>query len=391
MTDPIIDRLLNALLDKYESSKSFIGENKVRQRFLIRIGDLFPEYLDHANYEAFQSVNEAVDILARKKLVLAKIGKANVCKEIQLNPDSIEEAYRLLGRTAKRDVQDTMRSILTRYQNSNAILHQYISVQLDRLAQNKPVHYFNNDFKEFEQQLLAIEALDKVQRETFYRDFSMQVFRDSKIFDRISGKVANLLYEYGEFAEKEQVLAELNLVKNPTYVHIKGAANVYLKGVKVDLSALHGDIAFSSTILDDIDGVELTGRSVMTVENLTSFHLTGSENRLVIYLGGFHNAVRRHLIMKIHQQNPDAAFYHFGDIDAGGFQILQHLRRQTGIDFIPYKMDLETLQKYQDSAKPLTENDRGRLIKLKGQDFDEVIDYMLMRNIKLEQEAVRET
>jgi len=39
----------------------------------------------------------------------------------------------------------------------------------------------------------------------------------------------------------------------------------------------------------------------------------------------------------------------------------------------------------------LTENDRGRLIKLKGQDFDEVIDYMLMRNIKLEQEAVRET
>ena len=414
MTDPIVARLLNALLDKFESSKSFIGENKVRQRFLIRIGDLYPEYLDHANYETFQSVNDAVDLLVRKKLVLAKIGKANVCKEIQLNPESIEEAYRLLGRTAKRDVQDTMRSILTRYQDSNDILHQYGSVQLARLAQNKPVHYFNNDFVEFEQLLRAIEALDKVPRETFYRDFSMQVFRDSKVFDRISSKVANLLFEYGEFAEKDQVLAELNLVKNPTYVHIKGAANVFLKGAKIDLNALHGDIAFSSTMLDDIDRVELTGqadlsgkpeltgrteltgrseltgRTVMTVENLTSFHLAESANRLVIYLGGFHNAVRRHLIMKIHQQNPDATFYHFGDIDAGGFQILQHLRRQTGIDFVPYKMDLETLQKYQDSAKPLTENDRSRLIKLKGQGFEDVIDYMLMHNLKLEQEAVRE-
>ena len=164
-----------------------------------------------------------------------------------------------------------------------------------------------------------------------------------------------------------------------------------MNGDKIDLSALHGDIAFSSTMLDDIGRVELTGRSVMTVENLTSFHLVDCENRLVIYLGGFHNTVRRHLIMKIHQQNPDVAFYHFGDIDAGGFQILQHLRRQTGINFIPYKMDLETLQKHQDSAKALTANDRERLIKLKGQGFDEVIDYMLMNNIKLEQEAVRET
>ena len=390
MTDPIIDRLLNALLDKYESSKSFVGENKVRQRFLIRIGDLFPEYLDHANYEDFQSVNSAVDWLSRKKLVLAKIGKANVCKEIQLNPETIDEAYRLLGRTAKRDVHDTMRSILTKYQDSNAILHQYASIQLNRLAQNKPVQYFNNDFTEFEQLLHAVEALEKVQRETFYRDFSMRVFRDSKVFDRMSGKVANLLFEYGDFAEKDQVLAELNLVKNPTYVHIKGSANVIMNGGQIDLRVLHGDIAFSSTMLEDIDRVELTGLTVMTVENLTSFHLVDGANRLVIYLGGFHNAVRRHLIMKIHHQNPDADFYHFGDIDAGGFLILQHLRHQTGIDFAPYKMDLETLQKYQGSGKPLTENDRHRLTRLKDQGFDEVIDYMLIHNLKLEQEAVRE-
>lgn len=68
---------------------------------------------------------------------------------------------------------------------------------------------------------------------------------------------------------------------------------------------------------------------------------------------------------------------------------MEQLRRQTGIDFKPYKMDLETLKKYQDYSKKLTENDRDRLKKLKGNGFDEVIDYMLDNNCKLEQEAIK--
>ncbi|MDD3655102.1 MAG: DUF2220 family protein [Desulfotomaculaceae bacterium] len=68
---------------------------------------------------------------------------------------------------------------------------------------------------------------------------------------------------------------------------------------------------------------------------------------------------------------------------------MEQLRRETGMDFQPYKMDLETLKKYRDYARDLTENDRARLRKLKGSEFAEVIGYMLEHNCKLEQEAVQ--
>ena len=127
----------------------------------------------------------------------------------------------------------------------------------------------------------------------------------------------------------------------------------------------------------------------MTVENLTSFHMADSKEVFLIYLGGFHNRIRREFIKKIHRQNPEIAFYHFGDIDAGGFYILEHLRRLTGVNFQPYHMDVVTLRKYQHYTKRLTENDQERLKRLKDSEFAQVIDFMLEHNCKLEQEAIR--
>ena len=80
---------------------------------------------------------------------------------------------------------------------------------------------------------------------------------------------------------------------------------------------------------------------------------------------------------------------HFGDIDAGGFYILEHLKTKTGIPFQPYRMNAETLKKYKKQAVPLTEHDRKRLQKLRQNPvYSETIRYMLENNIKLEQEHI---
>jgi len=92
--------LLNTLLDKYEKSKSFTGDNKVNQKFAVKTVSLFPHYADHANFEVFQAVNEAVDVLVRKKLIAAKVNKAHVCTAVQLNLAAIDEAYHYIGRRA---------------------------------------------------------------------------------------------------------------------------------------------------------------------------------------------------------------------------------------------------------------------------------------------------
>lgn len=381
--------ILNVLLDKYEKSKSFTGDNKVNQKFVVKIASMFPKYADHANFEVFQAVNEAVDVLVRKRLISAKINKANVCSEVILNPDETSQAYQYIGRAQKRDINNAVMKLLDEYKVKNEILNRFCESQAERIRVNKSIQHFNEDVKEFENILIAVDALVKVETETFTRDFSVRIFRDSKLFDRIRSKVVNVLFEYGDFPEKDQVLENLNIVKNPTYVNFKGAGVVVICGQRIDLSSLRSDIAISSAMLADIEKIEIAGDSVMTVENLTSFHTADCSDMFLIYLGGFHNRIRRDFIKKIHRQNPGVAFYHFGDIDAGGFYILEHLRRQTGIDFIPFKMDLETLKKYQDYAKKLTENDQDRLKRLKCSEFDEVIEYMLDNNCKLEQEAVQ--
>ena len=69
--------------------------------------------------------------------------------------------------------------------------------------------------------------------------------------------------------------------------------------------------------------------------------------------------------------------------------ILEHLKRKTGINFIPYNMDIYTLEKNKDHWINLTENDKNRLslIADKTNDYKEIIDYMLKNNCKLEQES----
>jgi hypothetical protein len=381
--------ILNTLLDKFEKSKSFTGDNKVNQKFLVKIVSLFPQYADHSNYELFQAVNESIDILVRKELISAKISKANLCSEVSLNPDKVSQVYQYLGRTQKKDINNAVLMLLDEYMNKNEILNRFCEAQVERIRANKSIQFFNEDLREFKSILLAVDSLLRVESETFVRDFSVRILRDSKLFDRISPKVVNLLYEYGDFPEKDQVLESLNIVKNPTYVNFKGAGAIVLSGQRINLNLLKGDVAISSAMLEDIESVEITGKLVMTVENLTSFHIAESKDVFLIYLGGFHNRIRRDFIKKIYLQNPNLQYYHFGDIDAGGFYILEHLRKLTGVDFKPYKMDLDTLIQYQNYSKSLTENDKVRLKRLRGSEFDEVIEYMLENNCKLEQEAIR--
>lgn len=126
----------------------------------------------------------------------------------------------------------------------------------------------------------------------------------------------------------------------------------------------------------------------MTSENLTTFNHFSEADALALYLGGYYNSHRRNFINKIYEQNPHISYYHYGDIDAGGFYILLHLREKTGIHFIPYHMDILTLQQYSEYTRSLTDNDKKRLKNLANSEFSDTVTYMLEHNCKSEQEAL---
>jgi len=380
--------ILDRLVDKYEKSKSFAGLNAVNQSFSLQLDKEFKEFSDDANIAEIHAINAAVEDLTEAGLVTAGKKKNGLLSAVSLNLQQLDKAYTLPKRKPKRDTNDELLTLLGAYRGKSDILKAYCSRQIERLSNNKKVEHFSDDVKAYESILKAVAAATEVTEETYQRDFSVRVFGDSKQFEKIRPTVISILYEYGNFPEKETVLEELNIVKNPGHVYFKGFGSIVISGQIIELDSLPGDIAISSSLLDDVEEIRVTGGSVVTIENLTTFNSHKPDSEFVIYLGGFHNSLRREFIKKLYADNPDVQYYHYGDIDAGGFNILLHLRRMTGVDFRPLHMDVETLERFENYSRKLTDNDRKRLKNLLGSEFDEVIQYMLEHDCKLEQEAV---
>ena len=381
-------QILNALLDKYEKSKSFIGTNQVTQHFTLKPESLFPKYKDDSEFELYRTVNESIDHLEKQGYIKVKKYKNGVVQRVALIITKLNDIYAYIDRKPKTDTVSELRNLLLHYKDANAILSAYCVRQLERLDLNKPVEFFDDDLSAFEATLKVVSEITKVENEMFERDFSIKILGDSKAFERIRSKVVSLLYEYGDFSEKETLLADLNIIKNPGHVYFKGAGTISICGQKIDFSKMDGDIAISSVMLKSIDSIEVLGSTVITIENLTTFNAFKCTDAVAIYLGGYHNTNRRKFLRKVHNQNHDKIFLHFGDIDAGGFYILEHLRKRTGINFSPYKMDVETLKENLAFTKKLTENDKKRLSLLLNSEFQDTILFMLDNDCKLEQEAM---
>lgn len=423
MMDKLQRKVLEHLLDSYERSKTFQGENQVNQSFSVNIGKLFPRYRDDAEYDYFCQINEAMEELGGASLVALEYERRGILKKVRLNLEQLEACYSLLGRTPRKQEQQELMEMWDELGLWNdgedagqetegrlVPLQRYIEAQRIRVGKNQSVEHYEHDLGEYRNLLLAAKAVLENREEIFIRHFSMQLFHDSKKIEQLISKLEALLYQYGGFQEKGAVLEECGIVHTPTYVMMKGNGVLTLGGCrpgnaaeqKIDLSLLSGDIALSTESIKNLTGVVVLGKRVVTVENLTSFHDYTAGEDFVIYLGGFHNKVKRDFLIYLYQQNPEKEYRHFGDIDAGGFYILEHLKRKTGIAFRSLHMNVAILQQYEADQKSLTENDRRRLQQLREilqeqkrrgecvEDYGEVIDYMMRKGCKLEQEAVRQ-
>ncbi len=385
---------LDTLLDKYESSRSFAGDNVKKQRFFLEPAKLEPQYADDADYDTFAAINQTVEELEEAGLVEADRLKSGVVRRVYLNLGQLDGVYRRTERVPKRQKQLLAQELLLPYCQRGGIIGRYCAEQWQRLQQNKKLRHCGST-EELSSLLKVLSAIEDVAQETYERDFSVQVLGDSKGFGALKAKTIDIIMEYGDYPEgeapdKETVLEELNIVHNPGHVFFKGGGILDMSGQRLDCRQLSGDIGVSSALLDSISSIEVTASRVMTIENLTTFNAFSESDCFAIYLGGYHNAVRRRFIQRIHEQNEQKQFWHYGDIDAGGLYILLHLRRKTGIDFQPYKMDIATLSTNLALAKPLSSSDIQRLRRLGSEyaEFAALTGYMLEHNCKLEQEAL---
>ena len=413
---PIQKTTLSKLIDKYEGSATYKGTNKVRQSFSINVEKAFPRYQDDSDYEFYVSFNDEIRELSDLDWV-KKSEKHKRISRIILNSDAIPEIYKALGRCPRKDLQSGMlcffeemeRQIKNRPENvpkdqydelSRAYLG-YIRDQRERITENKSVSYYNGDMSEYRDIWRVLLSLFNVEGEVFVRDLSIRLFRDSKRLEKLTDKAEGILFEYGDYPEKHHILEEYGIIRIPAHVCVKGNIELYFERDRISLQNMTGDIGLSERVLAGISDIIIYGRRIVTIENLTSFYKydCGKED-VAIYLAGYHNRQKRDFLKLIYGKYPALEYYHFGDIDAGGFYIYEHLRRKTGIPFKTMKMDKEVLLKYREYTKKLTANDKkriGNLIEyyrnMPVSDSDisgnlDTLNVMLKEDMKLEQEAV---
>jgi len=399
--------ILNALVDSYENSLLSRGENKIAVHVSFPFTKkTMPEYFDESSL-AYEDIHACVRELERLGFVriVWKDGKENhIIRKLLLNEGQIQAVYRYLKRTPRKMWEEENLRLLERWEKEaseapTSALAGFIRYLSERIREGKSVkeHIELSDMERTEQILKAVSAIEKNEEECYIREFSVKHLGDTKRLEQLLGVVGKILSRFGgaySGMDVYEILAEHGIYHTPNYVYFKGMGRLVL-GEPIDLSFLKQGIGLSG---EDLKYVRLDGlsgvRKVITIENLTTFFRWAEKDSIMIYLGGYHNALRRSLLEMLHKELPAAQYLHFGDIDVGGFEIYEDLREKTGIDFQLYHMGVQELEKYRTCTKKLTANDRSRLLKLleKKRKTDcgylDVLEYMLAQGVKLEQECV---
>ena len=383
-----INIILEKLINKYERSKLSLDINTKNIKITLKFdAKNMNDYVGEDSYKYEKYIEGAVLELEKQDFIIVDRYQ-NIIKKVTLNINKIDDIYKYLNKESKNDITNKYLNLLNCYQDKGDLVNKFCLLIKDKINNNKPYKsYFKNEL-ELEEILIVLENIE-TQEEISKRAFSAKYLKNSKRLESIEGKIKSIILELNNDLTYEDIFSYFNIVTNQTYIYLRGNILIKINNQIIDTSETQEELVLSSNWVNNLDILALKASKVITIENLTTFYDYPLDNdTLLIYLGGFHNEVRRKFLLKL-KEFKNLSFYHTGDIDAGGFYILNHLRRKTGIDFKPINMDILTLKKYSNYTIKLTKEDRKRLERLKEIDeFKEIVTYMLDNNVKLEQENI---
>lgn len=387
--------ILKKLVDSYERREGFLKKKEEIRAIQIQPATLFKEYTDRYNHEAYKNINVAIERLERQGLVFALRDTSGNYTKVKLNVDAIDKAYTQLGRSTVPELFEVMKSGIKVYENHDNELIRAVSKDFMELLNNyKKLPYdlqFND--KRLDDLMRTLCAIVVLSQETYIRNFSTAIFKDSKMFNReMRSLIESVLYDYSDIiVEKERILEAYNLFDNPTYVLIKGEGQIKYKHSIISLADMVGGLAIPNTALEEIIEVTVSSEKIITVENLTTYHDADEKDGMFIYLGGFHSSSKEKFLKLVFSQNQDNGYYHKGDIDVYGFAILENLKHKTGIPFEPLEMDIETLERFYKNGlyKELTSKDKEAMGREKLKKYMPIFKFMLDHNCKVEQESIK--
>lgn len=386
------------LLDIYERRNGYAKRPEELRSIQFEVSKKYPIYKDRYDNEKYRDINIAIEKNVAAGLIIAEKDQTGRYSKIKLNIARVDDCYALLKRTSIPDQCKEVLSALEKVDCSESdFINRIVNDFCEQIKVYKKLPYdLGYDARRVEEVLQVLATVSKLTSETYIRNFSTALFKDSKRFQReYRLTIENILFDYtDDVVEKDDILGYYNLYENPTYVLIKGNARICFDESVIELSEMPGGIALSNGSLAGIHKISVKADKVITVENLTTYHDCDEPDAVYIYLGGYHNTSKQKLLELIYENNGDKEYYHEGDLDVYGFLILENLISKTQIPFKPLLMDVETIERFYRAGlyKTLTARDRKMIDSKKdGQlsAYKDVLEYMLEYNCKVEQESIK--
>ena len=398
-------KILYKLLDKYEKSEGYINSSVKMQKKAIKPDEIMHDYYTTYDQDNIYSFVKEVKELEALDLIQI-VYKNGVIDEIKANPVKWEEMYQLTGKMPKKDIMDVQRQYYESCNTSNPVIKAICEEKMAIINKGK-IPKENNYWEDFRRTKKIIETCDNIMLNKsiiYEREFSQQYFKNSKEFGKYKETIckkiidnidmSDILYGLNWKDNKSEiehiVLEEYNIYANPTYIFFKGNLTIVFQDGSIIKTSNDHSIGLSGDDIEKITSIETSDHNIITIENLTSYSRFHQDDYTAIFLSGYHGTKKKAFLKTLNKLLKNKTWYHFGDIDPDGFYILEHLKRSTGINFAPYKMDILTILQYKDYTKPLEENDILKANNLiKENKYTDILNFILNNNIKLEQEIVR--
>lgn len=390
--------IISRLLDIYERRNGYAKRPEELRSIQFEVSKEYPIYKDRYDNEKYRDINTAIEKNVSAGLIIAEKDQTGRYSKIKLNIARVDDCYTLLKRTSIPDKCEKVLSILEKADCAgDFLIGRVVSDFCEQIKAYKKLPYdLGYDARRVGEVLQVLATVTKLTSETYIRNFSTALFKDSKRFQReYRSTIESILFDYtDDVVEKDDILGYYNLYENPTYVLIKGNARICFDESAIELSEMPGGIALSNGSLAGIHKISVKTDKVITVENLTTYHDCDEPDAVYIYLGGYHNTSKQKLLELIYENNGDKEYYHEGDLDVYGFLILENLISKTQIPFKPLLMDVETIERFYRAGlyKTLTARDRKMIDSKKDgklSAYKDVLEYMLEYNCKVEQESIK--
>lgn len=160
------------------------------------------------------------------------------------------------------------------------------------------------------------------------------VEKEGESAGQLRGKLGRLLSDITSGAV--QSLDDVGILPNPRFVLLHGPLRLRLGDAWLDLGLLEGPVRLALADVRRATEWECRAQRCLTVENETTFHeLVKLQSGELLVQTSFPGSATVACLKAL----PDALeWWHFGDSDAAGFEILRVLREKTGRNFQPLHM-----------------------------------------------------